>query len=360
MQLMLIENAIDSLRFGKEFYRRYMELGDDKYNSDIIPGYLKMVVFCFHHCVELLNKKLLMDIDSKLIISSASEEDFDRVSMESEPREFPLRVEYLIASESHNFRTIDYIETIKSLEEKLSLGTEEKRILIELGEYRNRLVHFGMDKTLDFYEVLRTINDTIRLVAEYYYDKLKVNCRKIENYYEEDFEQLNELLQEGEIIEREAWATYFSDNFMEINYIFSLLQDKKFELELEKLGYSIELQLGKYSDSDTVNIKIFKEGNVLLKELYTLNIPRLNVTVLKEVGYNDVILFVINHLDLLMEEPNNCFKYYKFKGFNESLDYQTAFWEYHVTRKQGKCEKVKFSEEVLRKQIKNYLSKRFK
>ena len=34
MRLHLIENAIDSLTFGKDFYQKYFDLGDDKYLSE--------------------------------------------------------------------------------------------------------------------------------------------------------------------------------------------------------------------------------------------------------------------------------------------------------------------------------------
>ena len=34
MRLHLIENAIVSLTFGKDFYQKYFDLGDDKYLSE--------------------------------------------------------------------------------------------------------------------------------------------------------------------------------------------------------------------------------------------------------------------------------------------------------------------------------------
>ncbi len=358
---MLIENAVDSLKFGKEFYRRYFELGDNKYNSDTIPGYLKMVVLSFQHCIELFNKKMLMEIDPKLIINKESQADYDKAKESCNERNIKFNIESFILSESFNFKTIDYTQTIKRVDDHFNLDKEEKRILMDLGNLRNRLAHFGLDVTLDFYRVLITINETIRLILENYYGKLKKSSRQIEYYYKDEFEDLLALLEEGERIENEAWAVSYSDNFMVINYTFSsLLSDKTFQQEIGELGFYIDVELGEYSDSDTLKIKISGEEGTLLKELHTINIPRMDVTLLKEVGHNDIILLVINHHSLLLEASVDCFKYYNFRGFNKPLNIKTSFWEYHATRKQGRCEKVKFSEETLQEQMKNYLNKRIK
>ncbi|MED4402452.1 hypothetical protein [Metabacillus fastidiosus] len=182
------------MTFGKDFYQNYFDLGDDKYLSDGIPGYLKMVIVCFHQSIELFNKKLLIDIDQKLIVDEKSLEEYESALKTSEENGRAFRIEAFLMSESYNFKTIDYSKTIDLVRDKFNLNKNEVKVLSDLGATRNRITHFGMDKVLDFYEVLRTINDSLALIVGFYYKKLKSN-RQISIYYSNIFQELNELLQ---------------------------------------------------------------------------------------------------------------------------------------------------------------------
>lgn len=60
MKLQLLENALDSLKFGLNFYQKFLNF--DNLYDDEISGYLKMAVICIHNSVELLSKNMLSDI----------------------------------------------------------------------------------------------------------------------------------------------------------------------------------------------------------------------------------------------------------------------------------------------------------
>ncbi|MEK5364259.1 hypothetical protein MHB45_28135 [Peribacillus sp. FSL K6-5616] len=356
MRLHLIENAIDSLNFGKDFYQKYFDLGDDKYLSDEIPGYLKMVVICFHQSIELFNKKLLMDIEQKLIINENSLEEYESVLKASKEDKRTLRIEYFIMSESYNFKTIDYSKTIDLVRDNFNLNKDEVKILVDLGVTRNRITHFGMDKVLDFYEVIRTINDSLALIVGFYYERLKSN-RQISLYYSNIFQELNELLKQAIKVEKEAWEVYYSINFMNINYVFDSLTDEEFQLELERMGYSIEIELGECSDSPNLKMKIYDRKRQLFRELQTINIPRLDATILCESLENGPILLVIDHLGMLLEKEEHCYRYYNLKLYDDVINAKECFWETDSNKKHQRCQKDRFTEEFIKLQIKNYLKK---
>lgn len=356
VRLHLIENAIDSLSFGKDFYQKYFDLGDDKYLSHEIPGYLKMVVICFHQSIELFNKKLLMDIDPKLIISEDSLEEYDTLLKACEEDNRKFRIEEFVMSEFHNIKTIGYSKTIDHVENKFSLNKDEVKVLKELGATRNRLIHFGLDKVLDFYEVLREINDTIGLIIGFYYEILKNNIQ-IDRYYKYIFHELKELLQQAIDIEKEAWEVYYADNFENINWTFDSLLDQKFQQEIDSMGYSIEVVSGKYINSPNLEVKIFNRERQLFKELQTINIPRLDVTILCDSLENGSILLVIDHLEMLRESEVNCYRYYNAKIIKDILNIEERFWEEDSNRKTQKCQKGKFTDDILKLQMKNYLKK---
>ena len=355
MELGIVENALDSIEFGQEFYIKYMELGDDKYNSHEIRGYLKMVVICFHHSIELFNKKLLMDIDPKSIVKEESYGEYNRAIEDASKKGIRFDLERVLISDAYNIKTIDYTTTLNSLGDVWNLANSDIKKLKKLGETRNKLMHVGLDALLDFYEVIKIINDAITLILDFYWEKISKSYPLIDRYYVYIFENLEDLLDEGIWIENETWEIYYQDNFLSIYYIAESLLEKDFVEEINELGYSVDLDLEGRDELFKLDISINDSNGELLKEICAANIARKDVTILKE-KYDDIILFIINHEEMLLKNSFDSYIYRNFRGFKEPLDYTTSFWESHVTRKQDKCVRGLFSEEVLQNQMKKYLN----
>lgn len=358
MQLKLVENAIDSLNFAKGFYRSYIELGDDKFLTDSIPGYLKMTIISFHNCIELFNKRLIMERNIIDVLDENSRSEYLEKRTEIENNKKAVyEAEALFSSELYSFKTIEYKSSVNYLCEHFDLSKTEEKILFKLSEIRNRLIHFGLNKPIEFFEVIRVINDTIDIIYSYYFDKIVQLDRHVELYHQEDFEKLYELLDEGVWVENETWAVAYADNFVNINYIFDSLLDEKFVRKLDDQGYKIDIEFGEYSNSEHLSINIYNKQGTRIKKLSTRNISRYNATILSEVNENEsneIAILVIDHDKMLLEEAEDCYIYYKFKT-ELNLEYNCAFWEKDSTRKVGKCVKVKFDKQTLKQQFLKYL-----
>ncbi|GGC88163.1 hypothetical protein GCM10007216_18620 [Thalassobacillus devorans] len=351
MRLELLENGIDSVRFGMEFYHKYLSI-EDKYNT-LNPGYLKMSVISFHNALELFSKKLLSDENELLIYRDLSDPMLLDLLQHRKNREKGMPLDYYVISDQVNILTIDYIECVKRLGIIYNLSNNQIHTLDSIGKIRNKVTHFGLDKTIDFHEVLTVINSALNLITGFFYDNL--------NYYKENpldsvYEELLDLMEIAEAEENESWEIYYADNFEDINYIFdSLNDDEQFKLELFEKGYTFKIEFGSYSHSATVAFKLMNKNGDIHTIIKSFNIPRLNVTLFTGDAVDGPIYFAIDQFKKLLEEDKHCYVYKNPEKYIEFEMAEEPFWEKHSQKNVGKCYGIKFNEEQLKRIIKDFL-----
>ncbi|OLN21638.1 hypothetical protein BTO30_13815 [Domibacillus antri] len=345
MRLELLDNGIDSLKFGLEHYNKYLLL-EDKYDSSN-PGYLKMAVICIHNCLELFSKKALSNQNELLIYKDLSNPLLLDLLKHKRENERDIPMDWYAISDQINIITIDYIDCIKRLRSIFDISESEYKNLEAMGYLRNKVTHFGIDKSIDFHEILSVINNALEFISTFFYDEFKTNKDK-RNPFDSFYDDILDTLEIAEVEEKEAWATFYADEFEEINYLFDELQEKKeFTDALASEGYSFKVELGRFSNSPTLSFSLIKNNEECEFDIYSMNIPRLNATLFTGGASSGPIYFLIDHSKKYkdVKKPKYFFIYHnpiEHEHFETEFE---KFWEIH--EKEKKCYGTDFNEEQL-------------
>ncbi|MFY2253084.1 hypothetical protein ACOSZH_24630 [Priestia megaterium] len=327
MRLELLDNGVDSMKFGLEFYNKYLDL-EDKY-SLWNPGYLKMAVISFHNALELFSKKLLSSENELLIYRDLSNETLLNLLHHKKKIEKDIPLDWYVISDQVNILTIDYIECIKRLSIIFNLSKAQYKTLESMGNLRNKVTHFGLNKLIDFHEILVVTNEALELIAGFFYKNLK-SAEKKGHPLDVVYDELINTLEKAEVEEVEAWETFYADNFEKINEIFdSLNENEQFKTELLTKGYTFNVEFGPYSHSSTIILKLINDKGETHVELASVNKPRLNSTIFADCTSSGPIYFVIDHQKML-EDPDNkkcCYIYHEPEEYEEYEFENEKFWE---------------------------------
>ncbi|WP_342043332.1 hypothetical protein [Bacillus sp. OTU2372] len=330
MRMGLLENGLDSIRFGLDHYRNFLSL-EDKY-FDKNPGYLKMAVICFHHAIEVFSKRLLSQENELLIYSDINEDLISvikHIKDSREPEAVDLPIEWYAISDNLNIKTIDYSVCIQRLNKLFSLEESEFNNLSKLAKYRNLLIHMGIDKTIDVHEILFVLNETLNTIINFYKRELLAIIKN--DYFKLEFNtvimELQNLLQDAREIEWELWDVFFGGNFEEINNAISNLFDSEdFRNELAVYRYSTNIIYGDYAETVFQSIQFLKDDEEVLS-IIPYNLRNVETTLFLDMKKNKV-LFLIDHSKFHNGANNKCLYVCK-----SPSDFTTAlqsgkFWEF--------------------------------
>ncbi|WP_088105255.1 hypothetical protein [Halalkalibacter urbisdiaboli] len=355
MKFELLENGLDSLKFGIEFYDRFIDL-ENKYDDN--PGYLKMAVTCTQNALELFSKRLLSGINELLIYKKLSDEmllNIIKKQKEEEEKDyFTTPLEIFMLSDQVNVLTIGYKECIERLKIIFDLTIEQYKTLEEIGRLRNKLTHFGINKTIDYHEILTVLNASLELVDTFFRSNLSEKDR---DKLSESLPSLSEMIYYGREEEAKAWASFLSDEFVEINEIFiDVYSDDAFIEELAQSGYELDISQGYYSDSGQIEINLIKDGNKT-SIFSSYHLPKLNTTVYAGEVSNGPILFLIDHLNkyIDLQKPKHFYIYKDLTFYENFINSSTKFWEEH--KNEGKCYSTSFTKDNIIRAIKNAILK---
>lgn len=316
MKLQLLENGLDSLDSGIDFYDQYLELSNkytDKYRL------LKLAVISIHSAVEILGKYLLSQVNELLIYKNLSDPVLlNRMAKGEEiNHDIPLH-HYLIAADI-DVMTISYKECINRIKHILGLNEGIYEDLKQLGNIRNKITHFGLEREIDFHGIFGTLNRTLEFIMDEYYPRLKKNDENPMDYL---YDKILDVIEQGVDEERDIWNTFFANEFEQLN---KLLRDVCSDPSITTLLRKHELELlvipENYSESMYFSIDIFnpKSENCDPKvRIIPNSIPRLDTTFFAGESIDGPIYALIDH----SEEKKN---FYIYKTPKELDDYERQY-----------------------------------
>ncbi|USL28008.1 hypothetical protein [Priestia megaterium] len=272
MEFYLLENGINSLKVGVDFYSKFLDFyfddtQDKAENHDYDKfSYLKLSVMCIHNSVEILSKKVLSDVNELLIYSDISSKSdlLDYIDIDK-TKEVPLHSS-LIALES-KVHTIEYLESIKRLAKIFNIKSEIVDNLERLGHIRNQITHFGIAKSTDYHTILGVINRSLDFIDEFFLGKHKL-------FYEFPGQGIFLPYINGLKIEEDLWRSLFDDQFANL---VSLIRE------------SIDLVNDEWEDDIlSFNVRLNTEINIDTKDknfyIVTYNYPVVDSTILLKVN----------------------------------------------------------------------------
>ncbi|MEI2437860.1 hypothetical protein [Priestia megaterium] len=329
MKLHLMENGIDSLKFGIDFYQKYLRL-PNKYHDEN-PGYLKMAVISIHNAIELFSKQLLIDVNEVLIYKNLDSNVLLKVLAEQRnEREEGLKdtpIDWSLVTMNADVHTIDYNVCITRLKTIFELTKQQYHTLKELSILRNQLTHFGIDRTIDFHEILLVINDSLKLIDLFYHNHLETDDAYyyLNQLHENDL--FESVIEEAQVILEQHWAAYYSDNFVDINHTMQEIEsDSDFFKILQSKHLDIDIELGDHSDSQNVTLRINSDQTDFDLQLTTYHSPKNDITIFIDED-TELMHFFINHEKLLLEKDKPLYIYKKPKDYTDELDNDTDYWE---------------------------------
>lgn len=240
MKFGLLDNGIDSLKMGIFFYDKYLGLmitqtNDGDFEKD---SYLKLSVICIQNSVEILSKMVLSNFNELLIYK-----DIDSVINDSEAvlinSELSSLHEFLIQNDK-NIKTIEYSLCIKRLKQlcKNKLDNNNAKDLEYIGYERNKLTHFGIAKVLDYHKSIGLIHRVINIIGNFFLSELHLDS---DPKYYSLIQQIFEVKQLGELVEKTEWAKSTADQFQKIYNLLDICVQKLREDGIEiKIEYNTD------------------------------------------------------------------------------------------------------------------------
>ncbi|SFG72724.1 hypothetical protein SAMN04487776_103124 [Priestia megaterium] len=279
MKFGLLENGLDSLKMGINFYDKYIKALTSQNASQSTDfekdSYLKLAVICVQNSVEILSKKILSDINDFLIYK-----DIDKLVDELSQKDNPEVVfhDYLIEKD-RSIETISYSLCIERLEKlyKREIPKGQIQALIDIGYERNKLTHFGISKSLDYHKSIGLIHRALQFIDEFVLDKLECDIETLR-------EKVTTVRHLGKLAEESEWSKSTSEKFQ---YLETELAAScaKLEAENPELGFNIE--------ENTFYLDIPVEGNTLSIE--SIILPHLDsVTFVLKNDNKDYILAIVD------------------------------------------------------------------
>lgn len=295
MNLKMVENAIDSLRFVIDLFY------DSKYKDDK-KRKLKLITIFLHNSIELLIKSILIkkdelciykDLNSNILNNARSIQSQNKVSLD----------EVLI--KDFNIKTITYGSLLEKYMDFYVYDKKTEVVLKRLGYYRNAVTHFGLDISDDVTELYSTIYGTIEIILYVIYPQLLI----IDDYFSfNDVEDMFEpLLEVSYDFQRKLCIDNKNKKILRFSSLLKdTLESDKFLLAIKALGVSMNIGFTNYEESDFQFDFTYITNNFV--QLFSQYSYFHNVTVFCD--DRDYIWFIVDHSN------DNLYLYYEDESYS--------------------------------------------
>jgi len=263
----LLDNGVDSLRTGVDFFEKYL---NEKQES-----HLKLSLTSIHSVIEILSKETLSRVDELIIYTDVSNDVLDAVKRR---RQHQLKVPLynILINMDLPIQTISYAKSVDKLGDLFGINTPTIMHLKKLGGLRNKVTHFGINRELDFYEVIGVINHSIEFIIEFFYRIYSnINPHPLESIYD----KMLDVLEKGYLAEEDYWGANHHLNFIEINNLFSQscsIINSKAKINA---GFELEFTNEGFIDSRSFLIDIIDHIGYL-STFSVVNITNLDITIM--------------------------------------------------------------------------------
>lgn len=320
----LANNAISSLNIAIENFKKFF-YHNESYSYSEVDEAFKISITFLENALELLLKTILVEDDPlSIYVHPESRAIQNALSKVNES----IRLEDILIAEG-NFKTITYSEAIELYNNKFHNSDKVYCILKSLGEVRNAITHFGIDRANSKDKLIIEMLNAFDVIYNYLYpqlikidsighfftsdDLLVETVHGIKPLFDENYiynnivDFLDELMETAEDF---TLVCRLADPGSKINEFIELLkaaiEDRKFDDLLKRNQAKIEFHTCDFS-ANNFCFDIIKEGAVF-DSIFSCYSRFFNVTAFcNEVG---VIYFLVahdNHELYLYENDSNSF-----------------------------------------------------
>ncbi|RMC97791.1 hypothetical protein D9O40_14265 [Clostridium autoethanogenum] len=208
MEIHVIENAVNSLEVGLDFYNKFLDNIDNLDISVSHFGNLKFTVVAIQNAVELLSKSILLDVNELIVFNLDIENDPVVCNMLRDQfykKHKKANIAYNAVFSRNDYKTIEYSKCISLIMKIFNNKINQKNYntLSLLGEYRNTLTHLGYASTFEWYKILIVLNETLKLILKFYIE----NINNFDRYFSnETIELIKVTLEKSDKILPDLWV----------------------------------------------------------------------------------------------------------------------------------------------------------
>lgn len=291
MKYTLAQNAVSSLHIAIENFKLFYYYASDCSISER-DEYIKICITFLENSIELLLKVILADNDPLSIYQNSN---CKTIRTALERVDSTVKLEDILITLG-DFKTINYSEAVERYNAIFHKSDKLYRILKKLGESRNSITHFGVDRSTSFGELMIEIFNAFDAIYNYLYPQI-TNIESIEHYFTDDelfvdtvhgikplfnedfiynniIDFLDELLETAWV---DALKYRLSDPNNKINDFYDLMRvtlaDKKFTDLFKKKSVEIKF----YEKEYISHFEILKDG-VIFKNVFMRYSCFFNVT----------------------------------------------------------------------------------
>lgn len=209
-------------------------------------------------------------------------------------------------------------------------------------------MHIGIDKKIDFYQILIAINETLNII--------KRLLQNIKPYYKHEKEcligiskSIENIIELSSPLIQESWEVYCSYTFEEIESgFYDLEHNENFKDFLQKNSLEIDIECSGFHPATEYQITFKATTNNKSIVLQSINIPEKSVT-LFSMNTQNKVCFLFDHK--YIEEYDT--KTTNFIVFTPPIDKtDNYFW---LNLKKEQREQMRFTGEILMNKIKTYI-----
>lgn len=269
MKYTLAKNAVSSLSIAIENFKKFYYFSY-KYSQSEQDEATKICIVFLENAIELLIKTILVTTNPKSIYKNPE----SRIIRKAETKiNDEFRLEDILISEG-NFQTITYTDAVKIYNKDFYKSEKVFNILDSLGETRNAITHFGIDRANNWDELIICILNTFDVIYNYLYPQL-IKLEDIADYFtSEDLlfvntvhgvkplfddnliynnivDFLDELMETSKEYICSLRATNTNSKISEFTELIkALIEDKKFEQMLARNNAQIEFHTCDFENND--------------------------------------------------------------------------------------------------------------
>lgn len=305
----LANNAISSLNIAIEYFKR-LYYHNEKYSPSEVDESFKICITFLENALELLLKTILVEDDPLSIYVHPESRAIQNALIQVNDS---MRLEDILIAEG-NFKTITYSEAVQRYNNKFHNSDKVHCILTNLGEIRNAITHFGIDRANSTGKLIVEILNAFDVIYNYLYPQL-IKIDSIEHIFTSDdllvetvhgvkplFDEnfiynnivdfLDELMDTAEDFTLACRLDDPNSSIYEfINLFKSAMEDRKFSDLLQHNQVSIQFQTCDFSAND-YSFDIIMAGEVF-DSILSCYSRFFNVTAFcNEVG---AIYFLVSH-----------------------------------------------------------------
>lgn len=284
MKIKLIDNAVDSIQITMELFSKYTN-----YIEEYDNRYLKMTIIFLHNSIELLLKTLLIQKDETLIYEEEYQDIINAARAELALNSKVTLDEYLI--KNLDIHTISYSTLVDKYVEYYSCSKKTYEVLKLLGNFRNAVTHFGIDKSDDVDKVMNVIYETFAFII-YDLDYKLIDVHEYFEYYDMK-DILEPLYEDGLTAQQKSCCQNPNKKIKKFTGMLeNVINSVKFKNFIEEKNIEIKGIFTDYDNND-ISYELCNKEYKLYVDLTTDYKPYYNFTFFAEVeGY---ILFVVDH-----------------------------------------------------------------